>query len=88
MNIQSLVPKIDLIQAKYSGFDILAVIETWSDINHKDESIKLLSYPDPNRRDRVSHKKFRRTDIYIYNLEEVLLDFKFNENKSLLGIFL
>ncbi|CAC5407086.1 unnamed protein product [Mytilus coruscus] len=56
LNIQSLAPKIDLIQAEYSEFDILVFTETWLNINHEDESIKLLNYQNPFRRDRGPHE--------------------------------
>ncbi|CAC5385655.1 unnamed protein product [Mytilus coruscus] len=101
LNIQSIAPKIDLIQAEYSEFDILAFTETWLNINHEDESIKLLNYQDPFRRDRGPHKAGggvivyvrnniqvnRRTDLEIDNLEAVRLELKFNGKKALLGTF-
>ncbi|CAC5388242.1 unnamed protein product [Mytilus coruscus] len=55
-NVQRLAPKIDLIQAEYSDFDILAFSETWLNNNHTDESIKILNYQHPFRLDRGPHK--------------------------------
>jgi hypothetical protein len=40
LNIQSIIPKLDLIAAEYEDFDILSFSESWLNSNHTDESIK------------------------------------------------
>ncbi|CAC5418692.1 unnamed protein product [Mytilus coruscus] len=59
LNIQSIVPKLDLIEAEYDEFDILAFTESWLNNNNTDESIKLLNYHSPFRRDRGPQKNRR-----------------------------
>ncbi|CAC5418458.1 unnamed protein product [Mytilus coruscus] len=93
--------ELELIQAEYSDFDILAFSETWLNNNHTDESIKILNYQNPFRRDRGPHKAGggiivyvknyihvqRRTDIESANLEAIWLELKFKDKKALLGTF-
>ena len=52
LNVQSLVPKLDIISAEYDEFDILSFTETWLNSNHTDDSIKLENFQKPFRRDR------------------------------------
>ena len=40
-NVQSLKPKLDLISAKYGGFDILSFTETWFNHSTSDRDIQL-----------------------------------------------
>ncbi|VDI66016.1 Hypothetical predicted protein [Mytilus galloprovincialis] len=101
LNVQSLAPKIDLIQAEYSDFDILAFSETWLNNNHTDESIEILNYQHPFRRDRGPHKvgggiivyvkndihAQRRIDLESESLEAIWLEIKFKDKKALLGTF-
>ena len=41
LNIQSLVPKLNLISAEYADFDIQSFSESWLNRSHTDESLKL-----------------------------------------------
>lgn len=43
LNIQSLVPKLDLIYAEYDHFDIMSFTETWLKGDNSDDSIELLN---------------------------------------------
>ena len=56
LNIQSIIPKLDLIAAEYEDFDILSFSESWLNSNHTDESITLLNFHTPFRSDRGPHK--------------------------------
>ena len=47
LNIQSLVPKLDLIYAEYEHFDIMSFTETWSKGDNSDDSIELLNFQKP-----------------------------------------
>jgi hypothetical protein len=58
LNIQSLVPKLDLISAEYADFDILSFSESWLNRSHTDESLKLSKYQTPFRKDRDSNKSW------------------------------
>ncbi|CAC5370554.1 unnamed protein product [Mytilus coruscus] len=94
LNIQSIVPELDLIEAEYDEFDILAFTESWLNNNNTDESIKLLNYHSPFRRDRGPQKTgggvvvyvknnlvaHRRQEIEMDNLESVWLELKLHEN--------
>ena len=50
LNIQSLVPKLDLIYAEYEHFDIMSFTETWLKGNNSDDSIELLNFQKPFRK--------------------------------------
>ena len=56
LNIQSIIPKLDLFAAEYKDFDISSFSESWLNSNHTDESIKLLNFHTPFRSDRDPHK--------------------------------
>ena len=53
LNVQSIVPKLDIITAEYSSYDILSFTESWLKPNINDETLKLPGYKfPPFRRDR------------------------------------
>ena len=56
LNIQSLVPKLDLIYAEYDHFDIMSFTETRLKGDNSDDSIELLNFQKPFRRDRGPEK--------------------------------
>jgi hypothetical protein len=56
LNIQSLVPKLDLITAEYTDLDILSFSESLLNLIHTDESLKLSNYQTPFRKDRGPNK--------------------------------
>ena len=56
LNIQSLVPKLDLITTDYADFDILSFSESWLNRSHTGESLKLSNYQTPFRKDRGPNK--------------------------------
>ena len=56
LNVQSLFPKLDIIAAEYEDFDILSFSETWLNENITDDSIKLLNFQLPFRKDRGPDK--------------------------------
>ena len=101
LNIQSIIPKLDLIAAEYEDFDILSFSESWLNSNHTDESIKLLNFHTPFRSDRGPHKMgggvvvyirdninvTRRFDLEMDNLEAVWLQLKLEGKKVLFGTF-
>ena len=53
-NVQSIVPKLDIIMAELSEFDILSFSETWLNAAVTNDDISLLSYHLPERKDRAA----------------------------------
>ena len=101
LNIQSLVPKLDLIAAEYEEFDILSFSESWLNDNVSDDSIKLTNYQTPFRKDRGPNKlgggvvvyikdsiqANRRLDLESNNVEGVWLQIKTHRKNILFGAF-
>ena len=101
LNIQSLVPKVDLITAEYADFDILSFSESWLNHSHTDESLKLSNYQTPFRKDRGPNKSrggvilyvkdninvSRRDDLDFDDLEGIWVQIKINGKQILFGIF-
>ena len=53
LNIQSIVPKLELIAAEYSCHELLSFTESWLSSQVSNEAILLPGYKTPFRRDRV-----------------------------------
>ena len=53
-NVQSLVPKLDLLTTELSEFDILAFTETWLKPSVPTNDLTIDSYRIPERKDRPS----------------------------------
>jgi hypothetical protein len=53
LNVQSLVPKIDLLNVELQKFDILCFTETWLNTNVANQDISLDNFQSPFRKDRV-----------------------------------
>ena len=51
-NVQSLVPKLDLLTTKVNEFDILAFTETWLNHSVPTNDLTIDSYKIPERKDR------------------------------------
>ncbi|CAC5415948.1 unnamed protein product [Mytilus coruscus] len=67
LNVQSLVPKLDIINAELKSIDVLSFSETWLNSNVNDQDILLGSYHPPLRNDRVG-----RNDLVIANKRNVI----------------
>ena len=52
-NVQSIVPKLDVLLTELYDFDILAFSETWLSPAVSEDSIALQSYQSPERKDRA-----------------------------------
>ena len=63
-NVQSIVPKLDMILAELFDFDVLAFTETWLNPNIVSDDISLISYHHPGRKDRVADSH-RGVIVYI-----------------------
>ena len=53
-NVQSIVPKLDIITAELSEFDILQFSKIWHSSSVTNDDISLLSYHLPERKDHVA----------------------------------
>ena len=52
-NVQSIVPKLDILLAELYEFDILAFSETWLSPSADNDDLLMQSYQIPERKDRV-----------------------------------
>jgi hypothetical protein len=53
LNVQSLVPKIDLLNVEHQKFDILCFTETWLNTIVANQDISLDNFQSPFRKDCV-----------------------------------
>ena len=95
-NVQSFLPKKDILYAELQEFDVIAISETWLSDNVNTEDIIFSNYHAPFRRDRigdahggiliyVSDKLFskRRFDLELPGIECVWIEIK-NKTKTFL----
>ncbi|CAC5395320.1 unnamed protein product [Mytilus coruscus] len=98
LNVQSLLPKLDLIVTEYEDFDILSFTETWLNGNNSSDSS---NYQKPFRKDRGPmksgggvivyvkeniHSK-RRDDLEVPGVEVIWIQLKINNKNVLYGTF-
>ena len=102
LNVQSILPKIDIIAAEYTCHDILSFTETWLHPNAcTDDDLRIASfkYP-PFRRDRPDRRGggvmvyikeniycVHRPDLNVGDLECIWLELKIENKKYLYGTF-
>ncbi|CAC5398371.1 unnamed protein product [Mytilus coruscus] len=98
-NVQSLLPKLDLIVAEYEDFDILSFTETWLNGNNSSDSVELIHYQKPFRKDRGPIKSGggvivyvkeniyskRRGDLEVPSVEVLWIQLKINNKMVLYG---
>ncbi|CAC5365976.1 unnamed protein product [Mytilus coruscus] len=85
LNIQSIVPKLELIAAEYSCHEILSFTESWLSSQVSNEAILLPGYKTPFRRDRVG-KAGGGVIVYVKdNLN--CIEVRFKTKKYLYGTF-
>jgi hypothetical protein len=99
--VQSIIPKLDLIDAEYTYSDILSFTESWLKDTNTADSIELLNYQIPLRKDRGGDKKgggivvyvkdniyaMRRFDLEIQDIEIIWIQLKICNKKVLFGTF-
>ena len=98
LNIQSIKPKIDIIQGTLCDFDILCFTESWLNQNISDKEISLEGYNPPFRNDRSDRLgggvivyckntlySKRRTDLEPNGLECIWIETTLNKEKYLIG---
>ena len=100
LNIQSICPKLDIINGNLKDFDILCFTESWLDPNVNDSELMLDNFNVPFRFDRqdragggvIVYTKDhlyckRRNDLEIQGIECVWLEITEKNEKYLIGTF-
>ena len=99
-NVQSIVPKLDMILAEFFDFDVLAFTETWLNPNITSDDISLISYHQPERKDRVADNHggvivyikdsihyMRRRDLEPNGVECIWVELTLRQKHVLFGVF-
>ena len=99
-NVQSIVPKLDILHAELIAFDILAFSETWLNPSVETDDLVLESYNKPERKDRDGdshggvliyvkngiHYK-RRDDLEVRGIESIWIELANHHKRILFGLF-
>ena len=99
-NVQSILPKMDILTAELSDFDILAFSETWLRPEISTDSILIPSFFKPERKDRPTDAHggvmiyvkdnityTRRQDIELPGIECIWIEVIVKHNRMLFGLF-
>ena len=98
-NVQSILNKLDILQAELSEFDILAFTETWLTPQIDTGDLELATYFKPERKDReTGHggvilyiketlRYKRRADLEIRGIECIWIELMNNHQRILFGLF-
>ena len=100
LNIQSIVPKLDLIEGEAASYDVLVFSESWLNPNVPDESLHMENFSPPFRTDRTDRtgggvivyvrdtiSSKRRSDLEIRGLEATWVEIQVRSKKVLIGGF-
>ncbi|CAG2200316.1 unnamed protein product [Mytilus edulis] len=100
LNIQSIVPKLELIAAEYSCHELLSFTESWLSPQVSNEAILLPGYKTPFRRDRVGKAGggvivyvkdnlncSERRDLVVCGIECIWLEVRFKTKNIFMGPF-
>ena len=100
LNIQSLKPKIDILEVEAQPYDILVLTETWLSSEVQNQCLFIPNYGLPFRCDRKERhgggvavyvrdglKCKERKDLFITGLEALWLEIIVNNRKILIGGF-
>ncbi len=100
LNVQSLKPKLEIIEAEAQYYDILVFTETWLSPNISDDDIMISNFTKPYRADRIGRLGggvaiyIRDTliskecyDLRIAGLETLWVEIKIDKHTILLGGF-
>ena len=100
LNIQSIVPKIDIIRSGADAFDVLVFSESWLKPFITDDTIQIENFKPPFRKDRVDRigggvalyvrdtiPCKRRTDLELRDLESVWVELQVKCKRILVGGF-
>ncbi|XP_053406441.1 uncharacterized protein LOC123527061 [Mercenaria mercenaria] len=100
LNVQSIIPKIDLLQTESQPYEILVFTETWLSHTTSNEHILIQNFDPPFRNDRVGRLgggvaiyvrsglyATRRLDLEILGLETLWIELTLRNKKLLVGGF-
>ncbi len=98
LNIQSLKPKLDILQIESQPFDILIFTETWLSHSISDDDLVISNVNTPFRCDRQGRQgggvaiyvreglhATRRLDLSVNGIESLWIDLQFNNKTFLIG---
>ena len=97
LNIQSICPKLDLLQSEMQTYDVLIFTETWLSPDIPDKDVEIINFSPPYRKDRerrgggvamylkdsIFHK--RRSDLEIRDLESLWVQVEVSGKKMLIN---
>ena len=99
-NVQSILPKLEILHAELIEFDILAFTETWLSPTDNTADLMLQSYNTPERKDRVEDRYGgvilyvkegirykRRDDLEIRGIESIWIEVANKHKRILFGVF-
>lgn len=99
-NVQSLLPKIDIIETELTNYDLLCFTETWLSPNVLDNDVLLTGFKAPIRYDRPNDAhggvavyikeslySKRRSDLEIRGVENIWIEVKLKHRSVLIGTF-
>ena len=99
-NVQSIVPKLDVLSTELFYFDILSFSETWLNPSVSSNDLHIQSFNKPEWKDRVGDSRggvliyvkenihhHRRHDLEILVLEYIWIQLSFNHKRVLFGLF-
>jgi len=69
LNIQSLRPKLDILEVEAHPYDVLVLTETWLNPSIPDDDIALLHFQQPFRCDRINRLG---GGVVIYGMSDVV----------------
>ena len=99
-NVQSILNKLDILEAELFEFDILAFTETWLNPTVQSDDLVFHTFHKPERKDRRSDHfgglllyvksgilTKRRSDLEINGIECILIEVVLNKKSLLFGLF-
>ena len=98
LNVQSLKPKLDILETELRTFDVLAFSETWLNSSISNSDIEISGYSEPCRKDRPdgyggvaiyikNNIPFKpRQDLSITGLENLWVEILLPNTRILLGV--
>ena len=99
-NVQSTVPKHDVLSTKLFDFDIFSFSKTWLNPSLRSNDLHIQSFNKPERKDRMgdSHRDvliyvkenihyYLRHDLDIWGLENIWIELSFKHKHVLFGLF-
>lgn len=100
VNIQSLLPKLDILEAEMQYYDIVVLTETWLSQNTKNPDISISNFDPPYRKDREGRPGggvaiyiksgialHKQTNLVENNIEALCIEVSLRGHKFLLGGF-